>query len=143
MNLKVKVVGTEHIQQFWPLVESYIKSALDEGLPYPDWSRSYNIHHIQAFLTSGEWVLLVASDEENKIHGAMTLSFVSCPLHRIAFITATGGKFITNKETFNQVKEIVKYYGATKLQAYCRDSMVRYLKRFDFEPRNTLVEVLV
>ena len=73
----------------------------------------------------------------------MTLSFIDYPLHRIAFVTATGGKFITNKETLKQLKEIVKFYGATKLQAYCRDSMVRYLKRLDFEPRNTLVETLV
>jgi hypothetical protein len=25
----------------------------------------------------------------------------------------------------------------------CRPSMVRYLQRFNFEPRNTLVEVLI
>lgn len=143
MNLKVKVVGTEHVQQFWPLVEKYITAALEEGLPYPEWSYPYNIEHVRMYLAMGNWTLLIATDEENTIHGAMTVSYIDYPLHRIAFITATGGKFVTNKDTFNQVKEIVKYYGATKLQAYCRDSMVRYLKRFDFEPRNTLVEVLV
>lgn len=143
MKLTVKIVEQKYVQQFWPHVEQYIKSALEEGIPYPEWSRSYNIHHIRAFLASGEWILLIASDEDNTIHGAMTISMMDCPLHRIAFVTATGGKFITNNETLQQLKDIVKYYGATKLQAYCRDSMVRYLKRFEFEPRNTLVETLV
>ena len=131
------------MQQFWPHVEKFLEAAQNEGMPYPESAKSYNVDHIRMYLASGQWKLLIASDEENKIHGAMTLSFIDYPLHRIAFVTATGGKFITNKETLKQLKEIVKFYGATKLQAYCRDSMVRYLKRLDFEPRNTLVETLV
>lgn len=131
------------MQQFWPHVEKYLEAAQNEGTPYPESAKSYNLDHIRMYLASGQWMLLIAADEENKIHGAMTLSFIDYPLHRIAFVTATGGKFITNKETLKQLKEVVKFYGATKLQAYCRDSMVRYLKRLDFEPRNTLVETLV
>jgi hypothetical protein len=95
------------------------------------------------FLTSGQWLLLVAVDEEKTIHGAMTVSFVNYPLHRIAFVTTTGGKFIANPELLEQLKVLVKAHGATKIQAFCRESMVRLLSRAGFEPRNTLVEVLV
>jgi len=136
-------VEQQHVQQFWPHVKKYLEASQNEGTPYPESAKSYNIDHIRMYLASGQWMLLIASDEENKIHGAMTISFIDYPLHRIAFVTATGGKFITNEETLKQLKETVKFYGATKLQAYCRDSMVRYLKRLDFEPRNTLVETLV
>jgi hypothetical protein len=38
---------------------------------------------------------------------------------------------------------LVKLHGATKIQASCRESMVRLLSRAGFEPRNTLVETLV
>jgi len=136
-------VEQQHVHQFWPHVEKYLEVSQNEGMPYPESAKSYNIDHIRMYLASGQWMLLIAADEENKIHGAMTISFIDYPLHRIAFVTATGGKFITNEETLKQLKETVKFYGATKLQAYCRDSMVRYLKRLDFEPRNTLVETIV
>jgi hypothetical protein len=136
-------VEQQHVHQFWSHVEKYLEVSQNEGMPYPESAKSYNIDHIRMYLASGQWMLLIAADEENKIHGAMTISFIDYPLHRIAFVTATGGKFITNEETLKQLKETVKFYGATKLQAYCRDSMVRYLKRLDFEPRNTLVETLV
>jgi len=87
--------------------------------------------------------LLVAVDENQMIHGAMTVSFINYPMHRIAFVTTTGGKFIANPELLEQLKTLAKLHGATKIQANCRESMVRLLARAGFEPRNTLVEVLV
>ena len=143
MSLTVRPVDTTHIQQVWPMVEHFIQEALDKGGDFPDWAASYNASHVQAYLASGQWTLLVATDEESKIHGAMTISFINYPLHRVAFVTTTGGKFIANPELLEQLKALVKLHGATKIQAYCRESMVRLLARANFEPRNTLVEVLV
>jgi len=143
MTLTVRPVDVNHIQQVWPMVESFLQESMDKGGDFPDWYAGYNLSHIQAFLTSGQWSLLVAVDKESKIHGAMTISFINYPLHRVAFVTATGGKFIANPELLEQLKALVKPYGATKIQAYCRESMVRLLARANFEPRNTLVEVLV
>jgi hypothetical protein len=125
------------------MVEGFIQEALEKGGDFPDWAAGYDASHVQLFLTSGQWTLLVATDEEGKIHGAMTVSFINYPLHRVAFVTTTGGKFIANPELLEQLKALVKLHGATKIQAYCRESMVRLLARANFEPRNTLVEVLV
>ena len=143
MNLIVRPVDINHIQQVWPMVEGYIQEAIDKGGDFPDWAVGYNLSHIQAFVTSGQWLLLVAMDEERVMHGAMTISFLNYPLHRVAFITTTGGKFIANSELLDQLKALVKAHGATKIQAFCRESMVRLLSRAGFEPRNTLVETLV
>jgi hypothetical protein len=143
MTLTVRPVDVNHIQQVWPMVRGYVQDALNEREDFPDWADGYNISHVQMFLTSGQWLLLVAVDEEQIIHGAMTISFVNYPLHRVAFVTTTGGKFIANPELLEQLKMLVKAHGATKIQAFCRESMVRLLSRAGFEPRNTLVEVLV
>lgn len=137
MTLTVRPVDANFVQQVWPLVEQYIQSALEKDGTCTD----YNIHHIQAFLTAGQWLLLVATDEENQIRGAMTISFVNYPLHRVAFVTTTGGRFIANSELLEQLKAIAKQRGATKIQAFGRESMVRLLEKSGFEPRNTLVEV--
>jgi hypothetical protein len=64
-------------------------------------------------------------------------------MHRVAFITAIGGKLISNKETFDQMKTILNKFGATKLQGYARKSVVRLWERFDFKPVNTLIEVKI
>jgi hypothetical protein len=143
MNLIVRPVDANHIQQLWPMVEGYIKEAIDKGGEFPEWANGYNLSHVQGFVTSGQWLLLVAVDEENAIHGAMTVSFINYPLHRVAFVTTTGGKFIANPELLEQLKALVKLRGATKIQAFCRESMVRLLSRAGFESRNTLVEVLI
>ena len=137
MNLSIRPVDTIHVQQVWPLVEEYLKAALEKDGTCTD----YNIHHVQMFLTTGQWMLLVAVDEDNTVHGAATVSFINYPLSRVAFITTTGGKEIAGPELLAQLKAIVKQHGATKIQAFGRDSMVRLLSKSGFQPRNTLVEV--
>jgi hypothetical protein len=143
MSLTVRSVDVNHVHQVWPMVQGYVQEALDKGGDFPEWANGYNTHHVQQFVSSGQWLLLVAADEDNVIHGAMTVSFITYPLHRVAFVTTTGGKFIANPELLGQLKALVKLHGATKIQAFCRESMVRLLARAGFEPRNTLVETLV
>jgi hypothetical protein len=139
MNLSIRPVETTFVQQVWPFVEGYLQSALEKDGTCTD----YNIHHVQMFLTSGQWLLLVAADEDNAVHGAATVSFINYPLSRVAFITAIGGKLISNDDTFEQLKALLKQRGATKIQGFGREAIVRLWKRYNFEPRNTLVEVTI
>jgi hypothetical protein len=143
MTLTIRHVDVNYMQQTWPMVKPFIDEAMEKGGEFPDWAAGYNVDHIQGFLTAGQWLLLVAIDEENVIHGAATVSFINYPLHRVAFVTAIGGKLISSQDTFAQLKVILKQRGATKIQGYGRESIVRLWKRYDFEPRNTLVEVLI
>ena len=141
MTLKVKPVDPRYIQAVWPIVEDYLKSALDKGAT--EESREYNIHHIRAFAASGQWILLVAMQDDKDIQGAATVSFISYPQHRVAFVTAMGGKFVANPEVFEQLKDICKEQGATKIQAFCRDSVAKLLEPCGFNKHSNLVEVLI
>lgn len=141
--LSVRSVGTNYVHQTWPLVEAFIEDALAKGCEASGESPLYETPHVLQFLASGQWLLFVAIDNEAKIHGACTVSFINYPLHRVAFVTTYGGMFVSNDEVMNQFKSILKSHGATKVQAYCRKAMVRLLGKFDFEPRNTLVEVML
>lgn len=138
MTINIRPVDVAYINQTWPLVESYIRESTEKGEDKT--AQCYNADHIRMYVTSGQWVLLVATDENNAIQGAMTLSFINYPMHRVAFVTSTGGKGVLNKDTFNQLKTIAKQYGATKIQAMARPSMARLLQTCEFEPRNTLME---
>ena len=134
MTLTVKHVSTNYCAQTWPLVESFIVQAHKHG------GGDYSMDQIQMYVNLGSWVLLVAVDENNVIHGAGTVSFINYPTHRVAFLTAVSGKLIVNQDTFNQTKEIVKGMGATRIQSAVRDSVARLLRRYSFAKRYTVVQ---
>lgn len=139
MTLTVTVVDIDYIQRTWPEVKQYIDDALKTE-EFPEWSEAYTLDHVLGFLTSGQWRLVVVIDENFKIHGCATLAFANYPLHRVAFITTIGGKLIASRDTFEQLKNILRGFGATKIQGFGKPSIVRLWKRFGFEPRLTLVE---
>jgi len=143
MSLLVKQILPQDISSVWDTVEPFIEDALKKGTESEDYSLDYNSSHIQLYLSKGEWMLLVAVDSDGLIRGCATVAFINYPMHRVAFITAIGGKLISNKETFDQMKTILSKFGATKLQGYARKSVVRLWERFDFKPVNTLIEVRI
>ena len=133
----IRHIQTEYCAQAWPLVENYIKMALVHD------SEDYTLEQIKLFVCTGNWILLVAVDEEGKIHGAATSTFINYPNDRVAFITSIGGKLITNKETFKQMSDILKAGGATKIQGMARLSIARLWKRYGFKERTMLVETKI
>lgn len=138
--IKVMPVEVEYVNQTWPMVEGFIQAAFDQG----ELGESlYSIDNVRGYLTSGQWLLVVAVDENNQIQGAGTVSFLNYPKHRVGFMTSIGGKMITNKDTFAQLQLILKQRGCTMIQAYGRESIVRLWRRYNFKPANTLVEVLL
>lgn len=141
MNLTVQPVDTNYVSQVWPLVEPFIVEALSKGETEDE--INYNVHHVQGFLTTGAWLLLVIIDENSEVHGACTVSFLNYPIHRVAFITAIGGKLVSNQDTFTQLSKVLKQRGATKIQGFARESVVRLWNRYGFKPVNTLVELKI
>ena len=137
----IKHVDVNYCSQIWHLVKGYLNDALIKGEETPEWSDNYSIDHVQGFITSGTWVLLVAVDDNNVIQGALTVSFANYPKNRVAFITLIGGKLISNQDTFEQLKTLLKQFGATKIQGMARPAIARLWKQYGFEQRTTLVEV--
>ena len=137
MNLTVKAVGVNYFHQTWPLVEHFLADALKWG------EDDYTVEQAKTYLASGQWVLLVAVDEENKIHGAAAVSFNNMPNDRVAFIVAIGGKLISNKDTYAQFTALLKGYGATKIQGAARESIARLWTRYGFKERYRIVEAKI
>ena len=135
MNLVIRPVSVQYVNQTWPLVEKYIAESQEHG-----GGGDYTLDNVKVYLSSGMWILVVAVDEQGVIHGAMTLTFINYPNDRVAFVTSTGGKLIINRGSLAQLKSIVKQMGATKLQAAVRPSMERLLSRTGFYGRYKIVE---
>lgn len=135
--LSVKPVPTSAVHQVWPEVEGFLDEALKWG------EDDYTKEQARALLASGSWVLLVVVDEQNEIHGAVSVNIFNMPNDRVAFITAIGGKLISNKDTHAQLCEVLRGFGATKIQGAVRESIARLWSRYGFKERYTIVEAKI
>ena len=137
MTITVKPVFPEYFHQTWPLVKDLFSSALKFG------GDEYTLDQIKALLAQGSWVLLVAVDEENKVHGAASIEFINKPNDRVGLITAMAGKDIVNEDVFKQVCALLKANGATKVQCAARESAARLYKQVGLEERYTILEAKI
>jgi hypothetical protein len=137
MSLSIRHVSVQYVNQAWPLVEKYISEAQKYG------GDDYTLEQIKVYVSSGQWLLVVAVDSEGVIHGAATVSFSNYPNDRVAFVTFIGGKLISNKDTFGQFKDLLKANGATKIQGAAREAIARLWSRYGFEERYRIVETKI
>ena len=125
-------VEPNYCAQTWPKIEAY----LAEACKFDD---EYTLEQIKSFICTGQWMLLIATDS-GKIHGAATVNFLNMPNGRVAFITAIGGRLISSQNTYGQMIEIFKHFGATKVQGAARESIARLWSRYGFKERYRIVE---
>ena len=137
MNLTVQPVNVAYFHQTWPLVKELFEKAnkYDSG--------DYTLEQIKGLLANGSWVLLVATDEENVIHGAASISFYNMPNYRVGFITAMAGKAIVNVAVYRQVCSFIKANGATRVQCAARESAARLYKQVGMQERHIIMETVL
>ena len=132
--MKIQTVGVEYIAQIWLTIAPYIDRALQ-------YTNDYNLDQVKVFLTTGSWILLVAVDDLQQIHGVATVAFQNGVNDRTAIITTTGGKNIVNNNVFEQVLMILRKMGATRVQIYTRDSAIKLYQKIGLEKKATLMEI--
>ena len=137
MTLTLQHVPQQYAAQTWPLVEKFIAATEKFG------GDDYSLEQIKMYVTLGHWTLLVATDENKQVLGAMTISFQSYPNDRVAFVTSAGGAGIVNEPVLDQLKTVLRSMGATKIQAGGRPAMVRLLESQGFTRRYTVVETKI
>lgn len=132
--MNVQHVATEFVHQTWPLVEGFIGA----GVKYSQ--GDYSLDQIKANVASGQWMLVVVTEGTTLI-GALTIEFFNRPNDRVAFVTTTGGVSIINEEGMAGLRQLVKSFGATCIEAAARKSMVRLLSRRGFKEKYSIVGV--
>lgn len=134
MKLTVQLVDVTQVHQTWKLVEKLFARATKRD------SEDYTLDQIKGLLANGSWVLLVATDEENTIHGAASISFYNMPNYRVGFITAMAGKAIVNEDVYKQVCNFIKLNGATRVQCAAKESAAKLYKKVGMEERHIIME---
>lgn len=134
--MKIQHVELAYVNQTWPLVEDYISSALEHG------QDDYTVEQVKVFVTTGQWTLLVAT-EEGQVKGAAAINFFNRPNHRVAFVVCIGGRLISNEDTFKQFKNILVMFGATYIEGAARESIARLWTRYGFTEKYRIVGVQI
>lgn len=137
MILTLKPIPMNYVAQAWPLVEKHIVESQKHC------GDDFTIDQIKLYLLTGQWLLIAVVDEIETIHGAVTVSFINLPNARVGFITNLGGRLVVNGDTVEQLKNILKAQGATKMQATTREAMTRLLKSAGFYERYSVVEAKI
>ena len=137
--MNVQHVPIEFVNQVWIQAEGFIKDAIEQQ----EGERDYTLDQVKTLVVNGQWLLLVASNEENEIKGAATVSFSNRPNHRVAFITYIGGRLITNPGTFQQMCAILKRYGATCIEGAVNEAVARLWRRYGFTEKYLIVGVTI
>ena len=131
----VQPVLQENVQQVWHLVEKWLEKALEFS------KGDYNAEHAKVYLANGNWNLFVAVGESGDVKGACTVEFINRPESRVAYVTAIGGRLISDQETFSNFKEVLKTLGATKIEGAARPSIKRLWEtRLGFAEKYSIVE---
>ena len=134
MSLTVKHVDVAHFHPTWLLVEDLFLKANKYS------TGDHTVEQIKALLANGSWVLLVATDEKNVIHGVAAIHFYNMPNYRVGFITVTAGKAIVNEDVYGQICSFIKANGATRVQCAARESAARLYKKVGMEERHIIME---
>jgi hypothetical protein len=137
--MKIQHAPLEYVNQVWPKVVKFIDASIVQQDGEPD----YTLDQVRTLVVTGQWVLLVVVDVDNAIKGAITVSFMNRPNHRVAFITNIGGKLIVHKHTFNQLLALLKTMGATSIEGAVNDSVARLWRRFGFTEKYKIVGVTI
>jgi hypothetical protein len=131
--VKIQHVPLEWVVSTWPRVEGFIASALE-------FSDDYTLGEVKTLVATGQWMLLVALDGET-ITGAATVWFFNRPSARVAMITAIGGRLISSADTFEQLQQLMRAFGATALEGAARESIARLWSRYGFTEKYRIVGV--
>jgi hypothetical protein len=134
--MKLHTVDVGHIHRLWPEVESFVAAALEHA------DGDYTLESAKTLLAIGQWMLIVAVDEQ-KIHGAATVHLFNRPHDRVAFVTAISGRLISNKDTFEQLKQLLASYGATCIEGAARESIARLWSRYGFQEKYRIVGIKI
>lgn len=132
---RVEIVPPQFVYHLWDQVEPLLEKGLGRS------GGEYSVEHLKVYLTQGTQMLVVIIDEDNKVHGAVSVLFTNYPNERVAFITSVGGRALTDKDLWAQFENCVRQNGATLIRGAAFDSVARlWHKAFGTETRYVIVE---
>ena len=131
--MKLYIVPTTHVQQYWHLAKEYLDKALEKG------EGEFTNDQLKLMVTQGQQQLLLSMDKDKCLNAA-TVQWISYPNERIAYVTYAGGTKLA--EVFDEFNGWVKSSGGTAIQCSTgHKGLVRLFQKLNYKKKYTLMEL--
>ena len=99
------------------------------------------IEQVEYSIRTGKTFLLVWDEPGEGIIGAATVEFIDYPRERVAHVNLMGGKGIVREHVFEEAKNWMRSFGATKAQCWAAGSLVDMYKKMGLENTHQVMRV--
>jgi hypothetical protein len=115
------------LPQVWPIAAPMLQKAIDLE------PTAITIEQVEYAVRTGKVFLLVWDEPNEGITGACTVEFMDYPRERIAHVNLMGGKGIVRDYVFEEAKNWMRSFGATKAQCWAKGTLVDMYKKMGME----------
>ena len=135
--MEVFCVPKEALETVWDSVEKFFAKALDKHDP------EYSLNDLKNYVLDQKWKLFAFVNDKNELNGAAIVAFLSYPKSYTAFVTCIGGRALVNREYYEKFIEVLKEFGADRVQGYVTESIERMYKRLGISKRVSMVDIKI
>jgi hypothetical protein len=119
----------------WPIAAPLLQKAVDLE------PEMITIEQVEYSIRTGRVFLLVWDEPDEGITGAVTVEFMDYPCERVAHVNLMGGKGIVRQHVFEEAKQWMKTFGATKAQCWARGSLVQMYEKMGMENTHQVMRI--
>jgi hypothetical protein len=128
-------IRPNELPKVWPIVSPLLQKAIDLE------PEALTIEQVEYSVRTGHIFLLVWEEPDVGITGAVTVEFIDYPRERIAHVNLMGGKGIVRDHVFEEAKQWMKTFGATKAQCWARGTLVQMYEKMGLENTHQVMRI--
>jgi hypothetical protein len=128
-------VNPSELPYVWPIAAPMLQRAIDLD---PD---AITIEQVEYSVRTGKVFLLVWDEPDVGITGAVTVEFIDYPRERVAHVNLMGGKGVVREHVFEEAKNWMRTFGATKAQCWAKGTLVQMYEKMGMENTHQVMRV--
>jgi hypothetical protein len=128
-------IQPNQLPQVWPIAAPLLQKAIDLE------PEALTIEQVEYQIRTGRIFLLIWDEPDVGITGAVTVEFIDYPRERIAHVNLMGGKGIVRQHVFDEAKNWMRGFGATKAQCWARGSLVQMYEKMGLENTHQVMRI--
>ena len=128
-------ITPNQLPQVWSVAAPLLQKAIDLD------PEAITIEQVEYSIRTGATFLLVWDEPDEGITGAVTVEFVDYPRERVAHVNLMGGKGIVRQHVFEEAKNWMRTFGATKAQCWARGTLVQMYEKMGMENTHQVMRI--
>jgi hypothetical protein len=128
-------VQPNQLPQVWPVAAPLLQKAIDLE------PEMITIEQVEYSVRTGRTFLLVWEEPGEGITGAVTVEFMDYPRERVAHVNLMGGKGVVRDHVFEEAKNWMRMFGATKAQCWARGTLVQMYEKMGMENTHQVMRI--